>query len=170
MPQAKIFTDDLALIQQAAVSNEWDNDRFIGFLKQQDGELIDGLVHQLNDEVSAAIDCTRCGNCCRSLMINAEHEEAAALSVHLGIPLPALKAQCIEESQHGQLVINTIPCIFLANNKCSIYTHRFHECREFPHLHKPNFTRRLFGTFMHYGRCPIIFNVIEELKIALAFT
>lgn len=170
MPQAKTFTDDLALIQQAAVSNESDNDRFIGFLKQQDGELIDGLVHQLNDEVSAAIDCTLCGNCCRSLMINVDPEEAAALSVHLKIPLSALKAQCIEESQQGQLVINTIPCTFLKNNKCSIYTHRFHECREFPHLHKPNFTRRLFGTFMHYGRCPIIFNVIEELKIALAVT
>lgn len=165
---AKTFIDDLALMQQAAVDNEAENDEFIGFLKQQDGALIDGLVHRLNDEVSAAIDCTRCGNCCRSLIINVEPAEAENLSVHLGIPLMELKTQCIEESQQGQLVMNTIPCTFLKNNKCSVYTHRFQECREFPHLHKPDFTRRLFGTFMHYARCPIIFNVIEELKAALA--
>ena len=59
---------------------------------------------------------------------------------------------------------DTIPCHFLADNICTIYPQRFHECREFPHLHKPGFVQRFPGTIMHYARCPIIFNVIEELK------
>ena len=34
---------------------------------------------------------------------------------------------------------------------------------------KEKFNKRLFAHFIHYGRCPIIFNVIERLKIILNF-
>jgi len=36
-------------------------------------------------------------------------------------------------------------------------------------LHKDNFTDRLFGTLMYYAMCPIIFNVVEELKMQSGF-
>lgn len=160
---------DLSAIQTASECNEDENDRFRIFLKQQDSERVDEMVHSLNRTISAQIDCTQCGNCCHSLMINVEPDEAKNLAAYLDIPAAEFKHAYIEESEQGQMVINTIPCHFLKHNKCSIYTHRFNECREFPHLHKPAFISRLFGTFMHYGRCPIIFNVIEALKIELAF-
>jgi Fe-S-cluster containining protein len=80
-----------------------------------------------------------------------------------------VKEKYIEESQQGNCFINTIPCHFLADNKCTIYENRFTECRDFPHLHKPGFKARLAGTLMHYGRCPIIYNVIEEMKVKTGF-
>lgn len=149
--------------------NEEENNNFHLFLKQQDGEKIDNLVHALNKQVSSVTDCTSCGNCCRSLMINIEPGEPEVLSVHLNIPLPELQEKFIEVSQQGKMIVNSIPCHFLANNICTIYPHRFNECREFPHLHKPGFVLRFPGTIMHYFRCPIIFNVIEELKKALNY-
>ncbi len=155
---------DLDLLQQLAATREEENDRFLYYLKQQDGQAIDVLVHQLNNEVSEAIDCTTCGNCCRSLMINVEPGEPEILSEYLNLPLPLFKEKYIEESQQGRMIVNTIPCHFLADNKCSVYEYRFTECRKFPHLHKPGFIQRFPGTLMHYGRCPIIFNVVESLK------
>jgi hypothetical protein len=62
-----------------------------------------------------------------------------------------------------------MPCHFLNNNKCTVYDYRFAGCREFPALHLPNFTKRLFTTFMHYDRCPIIYNVVEGLKKETGF-
>ena len=127
------------------------------------------LVHTINNEVTPQIDCTQCGNCCKSLMINVTTEEAVALAAHLDISVPVLKEKYIEESQGGQMVINTIPCHFLSGTKCTVYENRFTGCRDFPHLHKNNFTSRLFGTLMNYAACPIIFNVVEELKIKTGF-
>lgn len=144
--------------------NDEENYDFHLFLKKQDGNVIDTLVHTLNEKVSSEIDCTLCGNCCRSLMINVEPGEPEVLSMHLKMPLSELQEKFIEVSQQGKMIVNTIPCHFLAENICTIYPHRFHECREFPHLHKPGFVQRFPGTIMHYARCPIIFNVIEELK------
>ena len=164
-----VLLTDLKQIEQIADENETENDRFRIHLKQQDSEQIDVIVHQLNEQVTQQVDCTLCGNCCKSLMINVTSEEASSLAVHLQISVDDAKEKYIEESDQGQLIINTIPCHFLSGTTCSIYQHRFMECREFPHLHKPHFTRRLFGTMMHYGICPIIFNVVEHLKVELGF-
>ena len=149
--------------------NDEENNDFHLFLKQQDGKAIDSMVHALNNKVSSEIDCTSCGNCCRSLMINVEPGEPEVLAAHLNMSTSELQEKFIEISQQGRMIVNTIPCHFLAENICTIYPHRFHECREFPHLHKPGFVQRFPGTIMHYARCPIIFNVIKELKRALNY-
>ena len=146
-----------------------ENDAFKSFIKSHDADAIDDLVFDIQQKVAASIDCTQCGNCCRSLMINVEPEELEPLAMALKLPAAEVKARFIEESSQGQLIINTIPCHFLSDNKCRVYEQRFTECREFPHLHKKGFNRRLFGTFMHYHRCPIIRNTIEILKQELSF-
>ncbi len=148
---------------------EKENEDFKLFLKSQDPEDIDHRVFRIQLEVTAATDCTACGNCCRTLMINVEPDELEPLSVRLQISVPEIRSRFIEESSQGQMIINTIPCHFLENSKCTVYESRFSECREFPHLHKKGFTRRLFGTFMHYERCAIISGTIERLKAELSF-
>lgn len=136
---------------------------FIDFIKQHDPGAIDALVHRLNAEISPAIDCTQCGNCCRSLMINVTEEEAVNLAGHLQMPLPEFEKDYLEKG-NSLMVINRIPCHFLSHNKCTIYEHRFAGCREFPALHLPGISKRLFTLFMHYERCPIIFEVMNALK------
>jgi Fe-S-cluster containining protein len=102
-------------------------------------------------------------------MINVTKNEAQLAAKHLEISVEDFKNKYIEESLAGEYIINTIPCHFLTEKKCSIYENRFNECREFPHLHKPNFNDRLFGTLIHYSICPIIYNVVEQLKIETKF-
>ncbi len=102
-------------------------------------------------------------------MINISETEANAVSDHLQTTRIEFDDQYVEKGSSGMMIMNKMPCHFLNENKCRIYEHRFSGCKEFPALHLPNFTERLFTTFMHYERCPIIFNVVEELKKELSF-
>jgi len=161
---------DLPAIAAAATEKEEENEAFKSFLTSQDSALIDQAVHEINLQVEAQVDCTKCGNCCKSLMINVEDKEANELAAHLHISRPVFDEKYVEKGIGGMMLVNTIPCHFLNDNKCTVYEHRFADCRNFPNLHLPFFTKRLFATFMHYGRCPIIFNVTEALKTALHFS
>ena len=169
--QAKIdhIETNLLTISSLSIAREHENDRFKMFLQQVDSGQIDSKVLELNNTITPKIDCTRCGNCCKSLMITVSDEEANVLSSALNQTRENFDEQYLEKGSNGLMLINTIPCTFLSDNKCTIYENRFAGCREFPAMHLPNFKQRLFTSFMHYNRCPIIFNVIEELKDALLF-
>ncbi|QES90566.1 YkgJ family cysteine cluster protein [Rhizosphaericola mali] len=147
-----------------------ENERFRTFLSGFELDELDKMVFQINEIIEPKIDCTICGNCCKTLMINVEPSEAERLADHLNMPLEKFDAQYIEKSDHSdRRIVNCIPCHFLSENKCTVYEYRFDGCREFPALHKPMFKKRLFTIFMHYGRCPIIYNVVEQLKAEVSF-
>lgn len=169
MSIASLYIADLSLIAAKADEKQEENDRFLRSVHARGEEGLDAIAHRLNNQVSAAIDCTACGNCCKTLVINVANDELVPLAEHLQLSEEATKEKYIEESMAGRLFINTMPCHFLSDNKCTIYEARFTECRDFPHLHKPGFKDRLAGTLMHYGRCPIIYNVIEKMKTELGF-
>lgn len=158
-----LMVTSLLEIEILAAQKETENQSFQQFLKQEDGHDVDKIVHQLNEVITPMIDCMACGNCCKTLMINVTDEEAETLSGHLNQSREDFDKQYLEKGS-SLMVINKMPCHFLEDNKCTVYNHRFAGCREFPGLHLPGFNKRLFTIFMHYNRCPIIFNVVEELK------
>ena len=160
---------NLQTIAQKSITDVLENERFIHHLKQLNEAEIDAAVYELDIIISPQIDCTKCGNCCKTLMINVEAHESNIAAHHLKISKAAFEDAYIEKSLGGRMVISKIPCHFLEDNKCSIYLSRFAGCREFPALHLPHIQKRLFTIFMHYGRCPIIFNVMEELKVSVGF-
>ena len=160
-----MLVTDLTTIAENAEKKEAENLQFRQLLQQKNVADIDRLVFQLNETITPQIDCTVCGNCCRSLMINVDEPDAERLSKHLALDKEAFYEKYVERSSQGLLaVMNKIPCHFLEDNKCTVYEARPTECREFPGLQHAGFTKRLFAIFMHYGRCPIIYNVVEQLK------
>lgn len=159
----------LPRIADLAAEKALENDHFRSFLKAQNTDWVDKEVLLLSDHVTPLVDCTQCGNCCKSLMIVVSDDEADALSEHLGQPRASFDGAYLEKGSNGMMVISSMPCHFLSDNRCTVYTHRFAGCREFPALHVPGFNKRLFTTFMHYDRCPIIFNVVEALKTRSGF-
>lgn len=103
-------------------------------------------------------------------MINVTEDEVTALATHFNTTNTELKEKYIETgSSNDMMIINTIPCHFLHESRCTIYEHRFAGCREFPALHLPKFNKRLFTTFTHYSTCLIIYNVVEEMKKRVSF-
>ncbi len=164
-----MFITQLQQIVQIAAEKEAENDAFKVFLQAANITDIDVLVSELNKQVEQAIDCTQCGNCCKTLLINVSKERSKQLANYLQQSVQKFEETYIEKGSNGMMLMNTIPCHFLNDNSCTVYEHRFDGCREFPGLNLPNFTQRLFTVFMHYTRCPIVFNVIEQLKITTGF-
>ena len=168
IPNSHIETD-LHQIALLADQREEENDHFQSFLATQAAAEIDALVFTLQADISPKIDCRQCGNCCKTLMIEVTQPEADRVAKLLGENTDHFVASNLEKGIGQRMLMNTIPCRFLEELSCTIYADRFAGCREFPALHLPGFTARYFTTRMHYGRCPIIFNVLEALKKELCF-
>ena len=160
---------DLQLIAHLADQREEENDYFQSFLASEDAASIDARVFTLQADITPKIDCRQCGNCCKTLMIEVTQPEADRVAEVLGVESDQFVAENLEKGIGQRMIMNAIPCRFLEELSCTIYTDRFSGCREFPALHLPGFTARYFTTRMHYGRCPIIFNVLEALKKELSF-
>ncbi|MEP6677249.1 MAG: YkgJ family cysteine cluster protein [Ferruginibacter sp.] len=161
---------DLDIIGSLAVEREEENDAFRSFLKKQDIKEIDQKVHQLNDIISAQIDCTQCGNCCKTLMISIDATEKKFFETHFNLSKEEAEEKYLSTAVNGNAIMCNMPCVFLEEKKCTVYENRFNDCRQFPHLHQDAFTNRLFSILRSYAMCPIVFNVVEELKKELNFT
>lgn len=162
----KLVTSLLA-IEKNALDKTAENDSFINDLKLLSLKWVDEQVSNLNKTIEKEIDCTLCGNCCKTLMINVEEDETIVASNYLKQSIYDFKTNYIEQGMTDMMIINAIPCHFLANTSCSIYPARFKGCKEFPGLHLANVKTRMFTIMMHYNRCPIIYNVIEGLKVKI---
>ncbi|RYZ34060.1 MAG: hypothetical protein EOP49_34985, partial [Sphingobacteriales bacterium] len=95
------YETDLHSIAAAAITKEEENDHFLLYIRRQSDATLDEQVHEINLAVTAAIDCTECGNCCSKLMINVTTEEVTGLSSYLNMPEPSVRERYIEESLAG---------------------------------------------------------------------
>jgi len=160
---------DLEKIHQLGEINKAENFRFRSWLKMQDIEKTDKIVHQLFQYYSSKIDCTTCANCCIVLTTLITPRDLKRLSRSLEIPAEEFKKKYIKTDRDGDMILKDLPCKFLENKRCTIYPYRPYDCRSYPHLHKMKFTTRLFGVINNYSVCPIVFNVYEDLKTRLRF-
>lgn len=159
---------DLAIIMKIAHKKENENWNFRSFLKsfnESDTE-IDGIVHDLYLKISSEIDCTQCANCCRSMRPLLNQKDIRDFSRSLGFDSKDFKEQYLiqEGEESDKFRFNSQPCPFLKGNLCANYQHRPQDCQSFPHLHKPEFTSRLWQVVENYSVCPLVFNVYEYLK------
>ena len=167
----KIETD-LNIIKRNSEIREEENFEFRSFLKGQDSGKIDKIVHELYEEVLGHIDCTKCANCCIELETCFQKEEIDQLTKHLNIDKNDFINKSTKPDQFGdkdKFYLNSKPCQFLIDKKCSIYELRPEECNSYPYLHKDSFTSRLIGIIENYEICPIVYNVYELLKQKMNF-
>lgn len=166
---------DLVQIRKLAERKEEENYSFRQFLKNRchlkAGE-IDQRVFAATRRVWAGIDCTTCANCCREIKPTFSDEEIDRVARRLGIERQEFIETYLEGSQAASgnpWQTRTTPCPFLKDNRCSIYEDRPADCSGYPYLYDPNF---VFGTFAMIERtftCPIVYEVLEELKRSLGF-
>jgi Fe-S-cluster containining protein len=156
---------DLSWIASQAEMRQAENALFLAQARTIDEVTLDAWVEAIEPAITAGVDCTQCGNCCRSLMISVSPEERKQLSVDLQMSEAEINTRYLETSATSDYaVISRIPCHFLEGSKCSIYEYRFSDCRAFPHLDQPGFQRRLFSMMQYYGRCPMIYHTLEYLR------
>ena len=103
---------------------------------------------------------------CVAVILHDKEKKIGAMCHYL---LPEAPSDAQSSTKYGDVAIYTLLYKFLKENKCTVYEFRFEGCKEFPAMHLPRFKERLFTTFMNYARCPIIFNIIEQLKVETNF-
>jgi len=146
---------NLKNIEQIALQKKESHISFRAFLEGQDSEKIDEIVQRLDIVITPQIDCTECGNCCLNLRPVASYESLIRF----------VEPDKIEEVKYAM----SIECKHLLEKKCTIYLDRPEECRAFPYLDRDEFTSRIVGVLQNYEICPIVFNVVESLKIELGW-
>jgi Fe-S-cluster containining protein len=160
---------DLDEIKYLASVRENENLRFRSFLKTKNGAKVDSFVHQLHQSLTEQIDCTACGNCCCKLDLRLHEKDITVLSkLEDSTPKKYIENYC-EKDYDGHIFFKSTPCRYLDGKTCSIYENRPTECRDFPYTHKKGFSSRLLNMIGLYEDCPIVFNLMEQLKIKFYF-
>ncbi len=146
---------NLKSIEKAAQQKYQENLSFFEYLKKQNSLTIDEMVQSVNKVISAEISCVECGNCCHHLRPVATVE---ALSFF------------VEPDQIEKVMYDSsIQCKHQKDKKCTVYTERPEECRSFPYLHLDGFVLRSSGMIQNCEICPIVYNVVEQLKLGLGW-
>ena len=131
-----------------------------------DDQTIDAFVDEIANPIIEAIDCTKCGNCCKSLIIELCEEDVPRLAEGLQSTSEAIDAQYV---QHDNLpeedvwgIFKQQPCTFLDGLKCSLYAHRPTACRDFPAF-TPDFRWTLDYSIKSAKICPIVYHVLDAV-------
>ena len=164
------FETDIQKIEQLSQQREHANWAFRCFLKGSDLSVakIDSTVHDIFRKVSAQIDCTQCGNCCKVIQPHLLAADIKRLVRQLELTTNEFRLRFLKETDEGKgFVFKIQPCPFLKENRCTVYENRPRDCRSYPHLHKREFIFRVNQAFSNCSVCPIVFNVYEGLKKAL---
>lgn len=142
-------------IQDIAVKKRKENKLFRSFLQTQNSNEIDSLVHALSETITSRINCLECGNCCQNIRPVASEEDLKNF----------VEPEDVEKLKYSM----GFTCKNLEGKKCTIYQDRFDECRLFPYLDRDEFVSRIPGVLQNYEICPIVFNVVEQLKVTLGW-
>jgi len=166
---------DLVQIRTQAEKKEDENYRFRQFLKGkcklEPGE-IDERVFAATRRVWAGIDCTQCANCCREVHPTFSEEEVDRLARRFAMTRQQFIEAYLQRSEpddDNPWTTRTKPCPFLKDNLCSVYEDRPADCSGYPYLYKPHFVSRTLGMIGRTFTCPIVYEVMEELKKSLGF-
>ena len=144
---------DIECIRRISKEKRIENKAFVAYLNDGDSDKVDNIVHRLYEKVASQIDCVMCGNCCRNIRPPVKDE--------------VLQLYLTKEDLSKYKYAWGFTCKNLDGNKCKIYTDRYDECRLFPYLDQNNFISRMPGVLQNYEICPIVFNVVEQLKVEL---
>jgi Fe-S-cluster containining protein len=170
MPDAPIT--DLVVIQQACTAREEENLAFREFVKielELSDRRLNTEVQETTEQVWAGIDCRTCANCCKTLHPLFSRTEVQRVAAFLGMSLEELRSRYLtSDAETGRYITQQLPCPFLENNLCTIYPVRPSVCVNYPHLHR-NFRSRLWQAIDNAGVCPIVYNVLERLKVQWKF-
>ena len=160
---------DLEQIKQLANDHHDDFEVMRYMLEMDDDindEALDSLVDTVAAPIIAAIDCTKCGNCCRSLDVYLTEQDAQRISDGIHIPIDDIMTEHIDQESAAEVgewgKLRARPCAFLEDNLCSIYPHRPESCRTYP-VFTPDFRWTLADTIAGAGGCPIIYNVLVAM-------
>jgi uncharacterized protein len=141
--------------------------QFIKRLSKNKPSDLDKIVRQLHENYFSAFNCIDCANCCKSLGPRLTIPDIERISKSLRIKSISFIEKYIRIDEDGDRIFRDHPCPFLQpDNYCSVYEVRPKACKEYPHTDRNNFYQILEPTFKNCETCPVVFEIIRDLKNA----
>jgi Fe-S-cluster containining protein len=167
---SKTYSIELDRIRQ---DSEQRRDEFdvMRYQLQYDDDLddtkLDAFVESIAQPIIEAIDCTACGNCCRSLDVYLDEVDVERLAEGLEQPKEAIQETYVnqEKAQKDDEwgMFRARPCAFLDGKRCSVYTLRPQSCRDYP-VFTPYFRWIMTDMLDGASICPIIYHVLDAMS------
>lgn len=152
-----------------------ENYKFRIFLKNNaNPNELDEHFHRLHNEIfhKYDYDCCKCNNCCNLYDIRLEQKDITAVCEYLGQDEnDFIEKYLIPDKQETDCyIIKDKPCNFLGTDgKCQIYKCRPSVCKAFPYTNKPDRLFNMIGLISFAEDCPVVFEIIERLKLIYNF-
>jgi len=154
-------------INKVITKKNIENIFFKKFIRNISSTTFDEKVHHLYPHFNQSEICVTCANCCKKFEPGIETDELLKLAQLAGKNPIDFKNEFVAFDGDA-LYLKNKPCVFLNNCKCSIYNSRPAACADYPHLNQTQLKYKR-SLWTNYQICPIVFNVIEALKIELNF-
>ena len=156
---------DIKELKQLANKKEDENYRFRRYLKNHaDEEELDRQFKKLHEKYFKIYDCRKCRNCCKEIGISMSEEELDKICNYLKLD----KEKYIEKNlinNYGEYSFKDTKCKFLDEcNNCQIENCLPITCKEYPYTNKEERLFSLLGVVANASVCPVVYEILEELK------
>ena len=142
-----------------------ENKSLLKNLAKQKKSEVNNKANQLHVEVFKEVDCLDCANCCKSIPPLINQEDVKRITKFLNIPISDFYKKHITIDEDGDMVLNTVPCIFLLpDNKCKVYEVRPLGCHEYPLTDQNLFAENLDLHAINADYCPAVYHILERFK------
>jgi len=148
-----------------ANQKEDENYRFRQFLKiNADAEELDRQFKKLHEKYFKIYDCKKCRNCCKNLGISMDEEELNKICDYLKIDLEKFTKDNLCE-KYGEYSFKEHRCKFLKeDNTCQIENCLPRTCKDYPYTNEEDRLFSLYGVIANASICPVVYEILEELK------
>jgi len=158
-------------ILAVAAQKKEENYAFRSYLKMHaDPDTLDRQFARLHKELFGRYDCCKCRNCCTMYCGYFHESDIGAAAVTLGISEEELIKKYLQRNNGIGYVTNNAPCDFLnGDGSCILGDAKPQDCKDFPFTDKPDRIGSLYGIVENADYCPIVFEMLEELKKEYGF-
>lgn len=122
------------------------------------------LLPDFDEQAFEAIDCLKCGNCCRNHSPRFKTPDIKRISKRLKMKEGDFIETYLKIDSEGDYVNKRSPCPFLGvDNYCGIYEDRPSDCARYPYTAEDVLIKRPALTMKNTEICPIVVHVMEKL-------
>lgn len=157
-----IDINDLVIL---ANRKEEENYRFRNYLKNYaNEEELDKQFKRLHEKYFKIYDCKKCRNCCKKIGISMNEKELNNVCNYLNINKEKFIKENLDEN-YGEYSFKEHKCKFLdENNNCKIEKCLPRTCKEYPYTNKKERLCSLYSVISNTGVCPVVYEILEDLK------
>ena len=143
-----------------------ENFKFRTYLKNHaDPQELDVQFKQLHEKYFAMYDCSKCCNCCIKLKGTIPENDLKRDAEYLKVTINEFKDKYLDDKpSNHEYDTKNCPCDFFDGKECILGDCKPESCKNYPHTNKDNRLASMWSIVDNVSICPVVYEIIEELK------